>query len=96
MDYKILGKNDKIFSGDYLKYYDEYDECKGCGVYVKKVIDSYKPLTNSYYLLKNMNTGKYWKVKCCRYTFMYKPHKTKALDLTELEIIKEIKKKYLD
>lgn len=95
MSYEKLSPECKLFSGDYIKYYDEWKECKGCGIYVKKVIDERKPLTESYYVLKNINTGKYWHVKCNRYDYYYRPHKSKAFDLADLDIIKEIKEKYL-
>jgi hypothetical protein len=76
-DYIPVTKDVRVFRGDYLKYHDEWNKCIGCGVLVKKVIDPIRPLTNSYYLLKNINTRKCWKVKCNRYDFFKKNHVTK-------------------
>jgi len=95
MSYEPLQPDSKIYSGDYIKYYDEWKECKGCGIFVKKIINEHKPLTESVFILKNINTGKYWKVKCNRYDYYYKSHRTKAFDLSEIDMIKEIKDKYL-
>ena len=76
-DYTPVTTKTKVFRGDYLKYHDEWDKCISCGVLVKKVIDPIRPLTESYYVLKNINNGKTWKVKCNRYNFFKKNHATK-------------------
>ena len=76
MSYVPVNCDTKVFRGDYIKYYDEWDKCIGCGVLVKKVIDSAKPLTNSVYIMKDLNTKKVWRVKCNRYKFFKKDHTT--------------------
>ncbi len=87
----------KVFRGDYLKYFDEFEKCIGCGVLVRKVIDPIRPLTSSYYLMKDINTKKVWKVKCNRYKFFKKDHTSpyKTSDISELffteDILKDIK-----
>ena len=85
----------KVYPGDYLYYFDEYEEQQGAGALVKKVTHEIYPLTKSFYVLKNINSGRCWKVNTRRYTFFVKRHNTSSFDLNDLEEIKEIRKKYL-
>jgi hypothetical protein len=70
--YILIDDKNKAFNGDIIKYLDEWEQQKGIGVLLKKVEDPFKPLTESYYLLRDINTKKIWKVKCNRYTFYKK------------------------
>ena len=86
-----------VYPGDTIKYYDEWGNCVGNGVLVKKQNDEVRPLTRSFYILKNIRTGKLWKVNCRRYKFFFKDHKPKnSLDLTDFpevqKVLKEIQK----
>lgn len=83
-EYTLITNNIKIFKGDFIKYTNEWGENIGYGVLVKKVIDPIKPLTESFYILKNINTNKYWKVKCNRYKFFKKSRNSYDSDIRSL------------
>jgi len=93
--YKKVDADTRVLKGDYLKYFDEYGKVKGVGVLVKKVVHPIFPLTASYYILKNINTRRCWKVNSRRYEFYYERHKTSSFDLSELKEIREIREKYM-
>jgi hypothetical protein len=88
--YIELKDGEKIYSGDYIRYYDEWNQIKGTGVLIKKIINNYKPLTESYYLIKNINNGRSWKIKCNRYKFYYKRNTGRESNLFNSELIQSI------
>ena len=92
-NYNQVTFDSKVFSGDLIIYYDEFNKMVGSGVLVKKQVDPLCPLTKSFYILKNINTGKCWKVNSRRYNFYHQPHKVKGFDFNELPAIKEIRNK---
>lgn len=69
--------------GDYLKYFDRWGDPVGCGVVIKHVINARKPLTESYYVLKNVQKNKTWKVRCDQYDFMLMRHRTRNDNLSD-------------
>jgi hypothetical protein len=89
-NYIKLKEGDKIYPGDYVRYYDEWNEIKGSGILLKTVKNELKPLTESYYLFKNINNGKTWKIKCNRYVFYYKRNTGKESILFNSELIQSI------
>ena len=73
-DRYILLEDQKIYPGDFLKYYDENNVRIGFGAYVSKYTDELRPLTRSYYTLINIKTKQKWKVYCHRYKFYILSH----------------------
>jgi hypothetical protein len=63
--------------GDYLRYYDDWGNVKNSGVIIKVFVHEKKPLTESYYLLKNMTTQRSWKVYSDRYKMEFMRHRTR-------------------
>lgn len=63
-NYVLIDSSTKVFRGDILKYFDEENNQKGIGILIKKYPE--------YYLLKNFNTGKLWRVYKKDYTFYKK------------------------
>ena len=72
---------EKPLPGDYIQYRDAWGNAKGSGILLKHVIDKKKPLTESYYLLKNASTGQIWKAYCDRYDYYFMRHKPRNSDL---------------
>lgn len=70
----VLLTNQKLYPGDFIKYYDETNSRAGFGAFVEKYTDELRPLTRSYYKLINIKTKQIWKVYCHRYTFYILPH----------------------
>lgn len=91
--YKKVDGETTVFPGDYIMYYDDDGNVVGSGALVKKQINTVFPLTKSYYVLKNLNTGKTWKVNCMKYDFYIQPHKTSSFTLLDFPELRELKQR---
>lgn len=78
-----ISEGHKPLPGDYIQYRDRWGNYKGSGILVKHVINKQKPLTESYYFLKNASTGCVWRAFCDRHEFYFMRHKTKNSQLSD-------------
>lgn len=81
--FQSITEDQSPLPGDYIRYADRFGQPKGRGILLKHVLDKRRPLTESYYLLKNAQSGRIWKVYCDRFTFTFMRHRTKNAALSD-------------
>jgi len=74
---EIITKEDweTIKKGDYLYYRNKiYPSKKGFGAFINVYFHYFKPKTESYVVVININTKQVFKIKIHKYTFIHKKH----------------------
>lgn len=82
-EYQKITEDQIPLPGDYIKYIDRWGKPIGSGVLLKTIINERKPLTESYYVLKNMSKNKTWRIRCDQYEIWFMRHRPRNCRLAD-------------